>query len=69
MSFKHKGLETFFKTGKTAGIQVKNAKRLMLILGRLHASFTVHNMNSLGIFLLPSAVNRAGIWSVRVSGN
>jgi proteic killer suppression protein len=69
MSFKHKGLETFFKTGKTSGIQGKHTKRLTLILGRLHASTAVNDMNLPGLFLHPLAGNRSDIWSVRVSGN
>lgn len=36
-SFKHKGLELFFTTGKKSGIQASHAKRLQLILGRLNA--------------------------------
>jgi proteic killer suppression protein len=69
LSFKHKGLEKFFKTGRTSGIQAKHAKRLTLILGRLNASVNPNDMNLPGLFLHPLAGNRSDIWSVRVSGN
>src|SRR5882724_5634603 len=37
-SFRHNGLERFFLTGSRAGIQLRHASRLRLILARLHAS-------------------------------
>jgi len=69
LSFKHKGVERFFKTGKTSGVQVKHSKRLQLILGRLNASTSANDMNLPGLFLHSLTGNRADIWSVRVSGN
>lgn len=69
LSFKHKGLEVFFKTGKTLGIQTKHAKKLKLILGRLNASSAPSDMNLPGLYLHQLSGNRADIWSVRVSGN
>ena len=68
-SFKHKGLELFFLTGKTSGIQAKHQRRLRLILGRLHAASSVQDMNLPGLFLHKLTGTRLGIWSVRVSGN
>jgi proteic killer suppression protein len=35
-SFVHKGLEIFFTTGRTSGIQPAHAKRLRLILAQLN---------------------------------
>ncbi|PIE43035.1 MAG: peptidase [Gammaproteobacteria bacterium] len=69
LSFKHKGLEKFFKTGKLSSIQVKHSKRLKLILGRLNASTSPNDMNLPGLFLHPLTGHRADLWSVRVSGN
>ena len=69
ISFKHKGLEQFFKTGKTAGIQSKHSKRLRLILGRLNVAISPQDMNLPGLFLHQLTGNRSDIWSVRVSGN
>lgn len=69
LSFSHKGLEQFFKTGRKAGIQPKHARRLQLILGRLNASASAADMNLPGLFLHSLSGARADIWSVRVSGN
>ena len=68
-SFKHKGLELFFKTGRKSGIQANHAKRLKLILGRLNPSTSAEDMNLPGLFLHPLSGDCADIWSVRVSGN
>ena len=68
-NFKHKGLEKFFLTGSKAGIQAVHAKRLQLILGRLNASTSPHDMNLPGLYLHQLKGDRRGTWSVRVSGN
>lgn len=68
-SFNHKGLAKFFQTGSTAGIQATHAKRLRLILGRLNAASGIKDMNLPGLRLHELSGNRAGIWSVTVSGN
>ena len=68
-SFKHEGLEKFFKSGSTAGIQAAHAKRLRLILGRLNAAIDVKDMDLPGLRLHELSGNRAGMWSVTVSGN
>ncbi len=48
VSFKHKGLEEFFLTGQTKGIQAIHAKRLKEIL------FILHAMTSTDDLKLPS---------------
>lgn len=68
-SFKHKGLEKFFSTGKKNGIQAKHAEKLRLILGRLNVSTAPSDMNLPGLYLHALTGNRNEIWSVRVSGN
>jgi len=68
-SFKHRGLEAFFKTGKKSGIQAKHAKRLKLILGRLNVSTSPQDMNLPGLYLHQLSGTRSRTWSVRVSGN
>jgi toxin HigB-1 len=68
-SFKHKGLERFFKTGNKSGIQANHAKRLQLILGRLNASTSPADMDLPGLYLHQLTGDRHEIWSVRVSGN
>ncbi|SUT93614.1 Plasmid maintenance system killer protein [[Actinobacillus] rossii] len=42
LSFKHKGLEQFFLTGSTAGIQVKHATKLNLLLHPLKGNLINH---------------------------
>ena len=59
-SFRHRGLEKFFRTGSKAGIQPKHAARL-----RLQAS----DMNASGWKLHQLAGTLAGHWAVSVSGN
>jgi len=68
-SFKHKGLACFFQTGSTAGIQSAHAKKLRLILGRLHAAARPQDMNLPGLRLHELSGKRAGTWAVDVSGN
>ena len=65
----HKGLEGFYKTGKTSGIQAKHAKRLRLIISNLDQSETPNDMDLPGLRLHELKGNRKGIWSVMVSGN
>lgn len=67
--FRHKGLAKFFKTGSTVGIQAAHAKRLRLILGRLHAATSPKDMDLPGLRLHELSGNRSGTWSVTVSGN
>ncbi|MGA0586771.1 type II toxin-antitoxin system RelE/ParE family toxin [Dyella sp. KRB-257] len=68
-SFRHKGLERFFRTGSTAGIQAKHAKRLRLQLARLDVSSTPNDMAVPGWKLHPLAGDLAGHWAVWVNGN
>jgi len=68
-SFRHRGLEKFFTRGSKAGIQAQHAKRLKLILGRLHASTSPLDMNLPGLRLHELTGKRKGTWSVSVSGN
>ena len=44
-TFRHKGLERFFREGSKAGIQPQHAKRLRLQLGRLDAAKNAADMN------------------------
>lgn len=67
-SFRHKGLERFFRTGSTAGIQAKHAKRLRLQLARLDVASAPKDMNAPGWKLHPLQGALAGHWSIWVSG-
>lgn len=44
-SFKHKGLERFFRDGSKAGIQPKHERRLRLQLARLDAARSAEDMD------------------------
>ena len=50
-SFIHKGLEHFYKTGKSSGIQAKHAKRLRLILTNLDQAESPKDMDLPGLRL------------------
>ncbi|MBR9910791.1 MAG: peptidase [Gammaproteobacteria bacterium] len=69
ISFVHKGLERFYRTGKTSGIQSKHAKRLRLILTNLDQAESPNDMDLPGLRLHELKGSRKGIWSVSVSGN
>ena len=68
-TFHHKGLATFFATGKKTGIQAKHADRIRLILARLNASHEPKDMKLPGLRLHSLSGNYEGFWSVDVSGN
>ena len=67
--FRHKGLQRFFATGNSSGIQAKQANRLRLILGRLNVSTNSLDMNLPGLGLHELRGPRKGTWAVKVSGN
>jgi len=68
-SFIHKGLERFYKTGKSSGIQAKHVKRLQLILTNLDQAEIPSDMDLPGLRLHELKGKRVNIWSVAVSGN
>ena len=67
--FLHKGLETFFRTGSTVGVQAAHAARLRMILTNLDAAESVADMDLPGLALHPLKGDRRSFWAVRVSGN
>ncbi len=67
--FKHSGLEKFFSSGTTAGIQPHHAKRLRLILAQLNVSTSPQDMSLPGLDLHELKGDRKETWSVKVSGN
>ncbi len=68
-SFRHKGIETFFTTGKTTGIQPKHAKRLRLQLARLDDASAPEDMNAPGWRLHSLKRDLSGHWAVWVDEN
>lgn len=69
LSFKHKGLQAFFETGSTAGIQAKHSAKLRLQLATLHQAETVEAMNVPGWHLHKLQGQLAEHWSVKVNAN
>ena len=69
ISFLHKGLERFYRTGKTSGIQAQHGKKLGRILFLLNRATIPSDMDVPGFRLHPLKGERQGIWSVTVSGN
>ena len=68
-SFKHKGVERFFRTGSRAGIQATHAPRLSRQLSALDAASRPEDMNRPGWDCHSLKGNLAEHWSVSVSGN
>ena len=68
-SFKHKGLERFFRTGDFRGIQAQHAPRLERLLDALDSATDVAELNVPGWFLYRLKGDLKNLWSVRVSGN
>jgi len=69
ISFTHKGLEKFYRTGSKSGIQSKHAQRLRLILSNLDQAEGPNDMDMPGLKLHELKGTRRGIWAVKVSGN
>ena len=65
-SFKHKGLEQFFKTGGKAGILPSHAARLRLQLAKLDGARGPEDMAMPGWRAHPLTT---GHWSVWINGN
>jgi proteic killer suppression protein len=68
-SFRHKGIERFFLTGKTSGIQSTHADRLRRQLAALNEATNVQAMNVPGWRLHPVKGDSAGHWSIWVNAN
>jgi proteic killer suppression protein len=66
---RHKGLERFFRTGDTSGINTQHADRLRLLLTTLNVSTDPNGMNMPGFRLHLLKGDRKGQWAVKVSGN
>ncbi len=66
---RHKGLERFFLTGDTSGINAQHADRLRLLLTTLNVSTNPDGMNMPGFRLHILRGDRKGQWAVKVSGN
>lgn len=68
-SFRHKGLQAFYNTGSTRGIQVAHASKIKRILQMLDAATEPGGMDIPGFRLHPLKGKLKGHWSVFVNGN
>ena len=68
-SFKHKGLEKFFTTGGTKGIQAVHANKLNLILTALNKARKIENLKIPSFRLHPLQGNLQGLWAITVQAN
>jgi toxin HigB-1 len=68
-TFRHRGIEQFFRKGSKAGIQPKHSKRLRLQLGKLDSAASASDMNLPGWRWHPLTGKLAGHWAVWVDEN
>ena len=68
-SFEHRGLEVFFTESSPRGINANHEARIRRMLDRLDAAVKATDMNLPGWRFHELKGNRAGTFSVTVSGN
>lgn len=69
-SFRHDGLERFFRTGSRAGIQPKHDKKLRSRLTALDAATQPQDLAAIPSWRLHELRgNQSGRWSITVNGN
>ena len=68
-SFKHKGLERFYESSNTRGIQAPHSKKLRMQLSALDTARAIEDIDIPGYRLHSLKGSRKGIWSITVSGN
>ncbi len=68
-SFKHKGLQKYYDSGKSTGIQAAHKKRLRLQLIAIDTATNIDDIDIPGFNLHPLKGKRKGIWSIKVNGN
>lgn len=69
VSFRHKGLEAFFRSGTQAGIQPIHAKRLREMLAALHAAGSISDLTRPSWRLHGLSGDRTGFLAMTVRAN
>ena len=69
LGFRHKGLEAFYKTSSTKGIQAVHAAKLRRILGALDVAEKPEDLKLPSFNLHPLKGNLKNYWSISVNGN
>ena len=68
-SFKHKGLEKFYSSGSTKGIQAKHAKKLRMQLIALDTAHQIEDLDIPGYRLHQLKGSLKKFWSITVNAN
>ena len=69
IGFRHKGLEAFYRTGSTRGVQATHARKLRNILGLLEVAAGPEDMKIPSFKLHSLKGDLKGHWSVWVNGH
>jgi proteic killer suppression protein len=69
LSFRHKGLEEFYRSGSKRGIQAAHANKLGLILSALDRARNAEELRLPSFRLHELQGKRAAFWSIWVNGN
>ena len=69
LTFRHKGLEAYFKTGRMAGIQPIHAKRLRELLTALNVASGPQDLSRPSWRLHGLSGDRAGFYAMTVQAN
>jgi len=68
-SFKHKGLEKFYYSGNTKGIQATHSRKLRMQLAALDTAQTIEDIDIPGYRLHQLKGSLKGLWSITVNAN
>ena len=68
-TIRHKGLQRFYTTGVSSGVQSIHAVRLRMLLAALDTAQTIQDMNVPGFKLHPLKGRLKDRWAISVSGN
>ena len=68
-SFKHKGLQKFYETGSTAGIQPAHSQKLRMRLVALDTATILNDIDLPGFRLHPLKGDMQEVWAIDVSKN
>lgn len=69
LRIRHKGLERFYATGDTRGVNAKHAAWIRVLLTALDSASAPDDLNNPGFRLHPLKGERRGQWAVSVSAN
>ena len=69
LRFRHRGLERLYSRDDTSGVSAQQVKWLRAVLAALARASVPSDMALPGVWLHPLRGDRAGQWSVSISGN